>query len=189
MAYDPDGDSLSYELVAPLGQDALPLLFGNYYVFPNAIGGGNFTIDPIFGTVCWNNPMMVGEFNFTILISEWRNGYKIGSVIRDIQLTISNNCNNNPPYIVPIDDTCLKAGSTLNINIQGTDQDSDLISLTTAGLSFNLTNSPSTFSSVATSGIANGILQWNTNCSHIQQSSYPILVELEDNGISSSIGL
>jgi gliding motility-associated-like protein len=183
MGYDPDGDSLSYELVAPLGQDALPLLLGSYYVFPDAIGGGNFTIDPVFGTVCWNNPMMVGEFNFTILISEWRNGYKIGSVVRDIQLTISNNCSNNPPDIAPIDDTCIKAGSTLNINIQGLDQDLDFISLTTAGLSFNLANSASTFSSVATNGIANGILQWNTNCSHIQQSSYPILIELEDNGI------
>ena len=182
MAYDPDGDSLSYELVAPLGQDALPLLFGNYYVFPDVIGGGNLTIDPVFGTVCWNNPMMVGEFNFTILISEWRNSYKIGSVIRDVQLTIKNNCTNNPPDIIPIGDTCVKAGSTLNINIQGTDQDSDFITLITAGLPFNLNNSPSTFSSVATNGIANGILQWNTNCSHIQQSSYPILVELEDNG-------
>ena len=183
MSYDPDGDSLSYELVVPLGQDALPLLLGSYYVFPDAIGGGNFTIDPVFGTVCWNNPLMVGEFNFTILISEWRNGYKIGSVIRDIQLTISNNCNNNPPDIVPIDDTCVKAGSTININIQGTDQDLDFITLITAGLSFNLNNSPSIFSSVATNGVANGIYQWNTNCSHIQQSSYPVLIELEDNGI------
>ena len=183
MSYDPDGDSLSYELVVPLGQDALPLLLGSYYVFPDAIGGGNFTIDPVFGTVCWNNPLMVGEFNFTILISEWRNGYKIGSVIRDIQLTISNNCSNNPPDIVPIDDTCVKAGSTININIQGTDQDSDFITLITAGLSFNLNNSPSIFSSVATNGVANGIYQWNTNCSHIQQSSYPVLIELEDNGI------
>ena len=182
MSYDPDGDSLSYELVVPLGEDALPLLLGNYYVFPDAIGGGNLTIDPVFGTVCWNNPMMVGEFNFTIKISEWRNGYKISSVIRDVQLTIKNNCSNNPPNIVPINDTCIKAGSTLNINIQGTDQDSDFITLITAGLSFNLTNSPSTFSSVATNGIANGILQWNTTCSHIQQSSYPILIELEDNG-------
>ena len=66
MAYDPDGDSLSYELAAPLGQDALPLLFGNYYVFPDVIGGGNLTIDPSFGTVCWNNPMMVGELILAI---------------------------------------------------------------------------------------------------------------------------
>ena len=39
MAYDPDGDSLSYELVPPLGAGANPLLISSYYVFPNVIGG------------------------------------------------------------------------------------------------------------------------------------------------------
>ena len=46
--------------------------------------------------------MVVGEFNFTIKISEWRNGYLVGSVLRDIQLTIKNNCSNNPPNITSI---------------------------------------------------------------------------------------
>ena len=182
MGYDPDGDSLSYELVIPLGTDALPLILGNFYVFPDAVGGGNLSIDPISGTVCWNNPMIVGEYNFTIKISEWRNGYLIGSVLRDVQLTIKNNCNNNPPYINPIADTCIRAGSTLNVNVQGTDQDFDFITLMVSGLPFNLNNSQAVFSSVATSGIANGIFQWSTTCNHIQQSSYPILIELEDNG-------
>ena len=126
--------------------------------------------------------MIVGEYNFTIKISEWRNGYLIGSVLRDVQLTIKNNCNNNPPYIMPISDTCIKAGSTLNVNIQGTDQDFDFITLMVSGLPFNLNSSQAVFSSVATSGIANGIFQWSTTCNHIQQSSYPILIELEDNG-------
>ena len=79
------------------------------------------------------------------------------SVLRDVQLTIKNNCNNNPPYITPISDTCIKAGSTLNVNIQGTDQDFDFITLTVSGLPFNLNSSQAVFSSVATSGIANGI--------------------------------
>ena len=182
MGYDPDGDSLSYELVIPLGTGALPLILGNFYVFPDAVGGGNLNIDPINGTVCWNNPMLVGEYNFTIKISEWRNGYLIGSVLRDVQLTIKNNCNNNPPYISPIPDTCIKAGTTLNVNVQGTDQDYDFITLIVSGLPFNLNNSPAVFSSVATNGISNGIFQWSTTCNHIQQSSYPILIELEDNG-------
>ena len=110
MSYDPDGDSLSYELVIPLGSGGVPLILGNFYVFPDAIGGGNLTIDPVYGTICWNNPMVVGEFNFTIKISEWRNGYLVGSVLRDVQLTIKNNCTNNPPDISPINDTCIEAG-------------------------------------------------------------------------------
>ena len=31
-------------------------------------------------------------------------------------------------------------------------------------------------------GITNGVFQWSTTCEHIQNSSYPILIELEDNG-------
>ena len=182
MSYDPDGDSLSYELVIPLGSGGVPLILGNFYVFPDAIGGGNLTIDPVYGTICWNNPMVVGEFNFTIKISEWRNGYLVGSVLRDVQLTIKNNCTNNPPDIVPINDTCVEAGNTINVTIQGTDQDLDFITLMLSGLPLNLNSSPATFSSVATSGIANGIFQWSTTCNHIQNSSYPILIELEDNG-------
>ena len=181
MAYDPDGDSLSYELVVPLGAGALPLMFGQY-IYPDVVGGGNFSIDPVFGTVCWKNPTLVGEFNFTIKISEWRKGYRIGSVLRDIQLTIRNNCNNNPPNIIPIIDICVEAGSSINLNVKGTDQDFDFISLEESGLPFNLTNSPAVFNSVDNNGLTNGIFQWNTNCSHVQKSSYPILLEVKDNG-------
>ena len=181
MAYDPDGDSLSYELVVPLGAGALPLMFGQY-IYPDVVGGGNFSIDPVFGTVCWKNPTLVGEFNFTIKISEWRKGYRIGSVLRDIQLTIRSNCNNNPPNIIPIQDICLEAGSSINLNVKGTDQDFDFISLEESGLPFNLTNSPAVFNSVDNNGLTNGIFQWNTNCSHVQKSSYPILIEVKDNG-------
>ena len=33
MGYDPDGDSLSYELVIPLGSGALPLIFKEIFMF------------------------------------------------------------------------------------------------------------------------------------------------------------
>ena len=182
MAFDLDGDSLSYELVPPLGAGANPLNISNYYVYPDIIGGGNFSIDPVFGTVCWNNPMQQGEYNFTIKISEWRNGYPVGTVIRDVQLTVQNNCPNNPPIINPIPDTCVQAGNTLNFNIQGTDPDFDFISLTISGLPLNLNNSPANFSSVSSSGVANGIFQWQTSCNHIKTAPYQLMVELEDNG-------
>ena len=43
--------------------------------------------------------MLQGEFNFTIKIVEWRNGSIVGSVIRDLQLTVENNCPNDPPIV------------------------------------------------------------------------------------------
>ena len=121
LAYDLDDDSLSYELVAPLGVFAVSLSMPAIYVFPNNIGGGGFSIDPVFGTVTWNNPMIQGEFNYAIKISEWRNGNFVGSVIRDVQVTVQGNCNNDPPEISPLPDTCIVAGENLSINVVGTD--------------------------------------------------------------------
>ncbi len=182
MAYDPDGDSLSFDLVPPLGIGANPLIMPNYYVYPDIVGGGNISIDPIYGTVCWDNPSQGGEFNFTIKISEWRNGFLVGSVIRDVQLTIQTSCLNDPPEIDPIPDTCIKSGEELIVYVQGTDQNQDVIDLSMSGLPFNLNNNPANFSSVPSTGISNGIFQWQTTCNQIQQSAYQMIVELEDNG-------
>ena len=182
MAYDPDGDSLSYQLVPPLGLGANSLVVPNYYVFPEAIGGGNFSIDPVFGTICWDNPMQQGEYNFTIKVSEWRNTFLVGSVLRDVQLTIQNNCQNDPPQINPIPDQCAIAGDTISFQVQGSDQNQDVIELLISGLPLNLSNSPANFSSVSSPGITNGIFQWKTTCDHISKSSYSMMVELEDNG-------
>ena len=71
MGYDPDGDSLSYSLVNPLGQGAMPLS-NTVYTIPNLTpqnAGSSFGIDPISGTVSWTNPQMQGEYNFTIKIN------------------------------------------------------------------------------------------------------------------------
>lgn len=182
LAYDLDDDSLSYELVAPLGLDAVPLVIPSIYMFPDDVGGGNMTIDPVTGTVCWNNPMMQGEFNFTIKINEWRNGVSIGYVIRDVQLTVQANCLNDPPEILPIQDTCIVAGETISFNIEGSDVNFDNLDMVASGLSFNVASSPSTFNAVTNPGIANGVFQWQTNCSHIKAGEYLVLIGLTDDG-------
>ena len=58
MGYDPDGDSLSYELVSPLGQGAIPLA-NTVYTIPNltpqnsssAFGIDNIFLEPYFGII------------------------------------------------------------------------------------------------------------------------------------------
>ena len=182
LAYDIDDDSLSYELVAPLGVQAVPLSIPAIYMFPDDIGGGNMTIDPIYGTVCWNNPMVQGEFNFTIKVSEWRNGNLVGSVIRDIQLTVQSNCLNDPPEIDPIPDTCIVAGATLNLNITGLDVNNDDLEMVASGLPLSVNSSPAQFSYVTNLGGVNGTFLWQTNCSHIKAGVYSVMIALTDDG-------
>ena len=99
-----------------------------------------------------------------------------------MQLTIQNNCQNDPPEIEPIADTCVIAGDEIRIDILGSDQNQDFLELFVSGLPLNLENDSANFSQLSFPGIVNGIFQWETNCFHISNSSYSMVAELEDNG-------
>ena len=183
QAVDPDGDSLSYELIAPLGAGAQELPMPTVYVFPNQVntGGGNISIDPATGTFCWDSPHMVGEFNFTMKITEWRNGFRVGYVIRDIQLTIQSNCNNNAPVIDPINDICVIAGDPIQFDVNASDVNTgDIINLTASSQAFSA-NNPASFS-VSGNNPTTGTFLWNTDCSNIKNGSYQVLFSAQDNG-------
>ena len=183
QAVDIDGDSLSYELVPPLGQNAQPLPIPTVYVYPNEVGsgGGTININQATGTVCWDSPHMIGEFNFAIKITEWRNGFEVGYVIRDIQLTVQSNCNNTPPIIDPLNDICVIAGDNISFNVNAQDQDlGDVLSLTASGQAFTIPNGASF--NVAGNNPVSGVFSWNTNCSNIKAGTYPILFSVQDNG-------
>lgn len=120
VAIDPDGDILRYSLVPCMGAGGVPLPSwmspADYTLDPNDI----FTIDPITGTITWQTPLEAGEYNVAIKVDEYRNGYHMGSVIRDMQITVKN-CFNVPPTIMPIEDKCVVANGSLSFNVTATD--------------------------------------------------------------------
>jgi gliding motility-associated-like protein len=181
QAVDPDGDSLSYELVAPLGSGGAPLSIPLVYDFPHVVGGGTATLDQSSGTYCWDSPGMIGEFNFTIKITEWRNGYKVGHVLRDVQLTVQGNCTNTPPTVTAPDEICVTAGDNINFNVNASDPDGDAIELVATGLPFSVGNS-ATFPPVAGNTNVAGTFNWNTDCSNIKPGVYQVLFAVSDNG-------
>ena len=126
-AYDPDGDSLSYRLIPckGTGGEEIP-----GYTFPQY--STLFDIDPVTGLLQWENPLMQGEYNVAILIEEWRQGVKIGSVIRDMQILV-NACDNHLPQISAVTDTCVLAGTSLQLMISASDPDGDQVTLEASG--------------------------------------------------------
>jgi gliding motility-associated-like protein len=182
QAVDPDGDSLSYELVAPLGANANPLSIPVVYNFPHLVGGGTASIDQVTGTFCWTNPTMIGEFNFAIKITEWRNGIKVGTVTRDIQLTVQGSCSNFAPVITAPNQFCVTAGDNVSFPVSVSDADGHVINLVATGQPLNEASSPATFPSVSGAGNVTGIFNWNTNCTHIQPGVYNVLFAATDNG-------
>ncbi len=178
-ASDPDGDSLSYSLTSCLGDDAIPLSPGQYFIPPNV------SIDPVYGDLIWNVPTQLGEFNFAILITEWRkdaNGVykKVGTTLRDLQVTV-NGCNNNPPSITPINDTCVVAGTNLNFTVTANDVDGDLITLTATGMPFTITPAATFPGTVNAAPIASSPFSWTPNCSQVKNTPYLITIKAKDN--------
>lgn len=83
-AFDPDGDSLSFELVAPLGSECSSIMG---YAFPT--GAVLAWLDPASGVFHWNHPPAPGHWSLCIRGTEWRNGQLIGQVTRDMVLCIA----------------------------------------------------------------------------------------------------
>lgn len=180
-AHDVDGDSLSYELVPCKGDECDPI---GGYTYPNQ-HGGVLTLDQITGTLCWDSPQIQGEYNIAFKIHEWRrlpagNIVEVGWVIRDMQITVRGDCNNQPPVITDIADTCVVAGTILNFTFNATDADGDDITITEYGEPFTVSSSPATFSQSPSSSNVTGSFSWLTNCNHVSNYSYPVYFIAED---------
>lgn len=187
-AHDVDGDSLSFELISCKGDQCDPI---GGYQFPNAFGG-SLILDPVTGTLCWDSPQLQGEYNIAFKIHEWRrmpNGsvVEMGWVIRDMQITVRADCNNDPPVIADIQDTCVIAGTNLNFTFQINDQNGDDITVTEYGQPFSFSSSPAIFSQSPSSSNVTGSFSWSTNCSHISNFAYPVYFIAEDDASPVSL--
>lgn len=187
-AYDPDGDSLSYELVTCKGEDPLNSQIGVTipgFSFPDAGSGGTFDINAVNGTLTWCVPQANGEYNAAFLIKEWRKfdgDYKlVGYVMRDMQIIVAP-CNNLPPIIKTITDTCVVAGSLVTKTITATDGNStDVITLTASGGPFASTTPIATFASAPGTGTVTGLFSWLTSCGQVRKAPYQVTIKAIDN--------
>lgn len=181
-AYDPDGDSLDFQLINPRQDQthSVPV-----YSTPGAycVGQGfatnTITIDRYNGQITWAVPCRVGYYNIAILVTEFRNGVKIGTLVRDMQIFVDNRPN-NPPQISGVRDTCIRAGDRLTLNVTARDPDAgQTVTLTAAGGAFEVSN-PATFTT-APGNPTSGTFNWNTNCENIRKQFYLVVFKAEDN--------
>ena len=94
-AYDPDGDSLAFELIVPLQDSGVNV---PNYVFPQQLEPGvdnQMTLDPVSGDLVWMVPKINGEYNIAFRVKEYRAGVLISSFIRDMQILVLV-CENSP---------------------------------------------------------------------------------------------
>lgn len=174
-AYDADGDSLSYSLVECAGEDGEPI---PTYSLPPATS--SIGIDEITGDFIWNTPPNIGKYNVAIKVDEWRDGLKIGSVTRDMQIDVYET-ENNPPVTDTIEDICVLAGDTVSVIIRTTDADLNDLHVTLTGGPFQFEDSSASYQEISNVPGENITkFTWITNCDHIRRNPYMILVNSKD---------
>ncbi len=189
-AYDPDGDSLSYELTECRGIDPNTGQIGTPiigYIYPNQVAGsGTFSINPSNGNISWCSPVLQGEYNIAFKIYEWRNingKWKLlGYVLRDMQIVVGT-CLNNPPVFQNISDTCVVASPTLiplNKTIIAIDPDGNNMEMQATGSPFAVASPTSNFSSTPSTGTISGYFSWSIGCQHIKKDPYQVIFVATD---------
>lgn len=181
-AFDPNGDSLAFKLVSCKGAGGLDILG---YKLPSEVdteNPGTFTINELTGDIVWDKPTIQGEYNFAFIIEEYRAGVRIGYVTRDMQVNIIA-CDNTPPQINVVLDTCVIAGDTLNLFVEASDSNNDRITLTADGGPLLLAVSPAIYEQPDDSvGHVSQTLVWPTVCAHVRKPAYQIFFKAIDDG-------
>jgi gliding motility-associated-like protein len=168
-AVDADGDSLYYTLQQSLKEGGQPIINYQYPLASNFI-----TIDNFTGDLIWDSPVIAGEYNVAILIEEYRNGFKIGSILRDMQITVVPNCD-PPPNITGIVDTCVIAGEIIDVDYNATG--SHAVTLSATGMPFTISN-PAIFQQISSPAtITTGNFYWETQCNHVRLSPYFVSIK------------
>lgn len=181
-AWDPDGDSLSYKLAICLGDNVEPI---EGYTFPPSTNTPVY-VDEITGDLVWDSPPVVGKYNVAMAIEEWRNGVKIGEIIRDMQIDVEDT-DNNPPIIFPVDDICVEAGEEVEFEIKAYDPDGDPLTLTATGGPFQVEENPAVFAVSHGNDTVTSTFRWETNCTHVRQQPYTVIFKARDDNPELSL--
>lgn len=187
-AYDPDGDSIAYELTIPM---MAPGTIVPNYSLPNQIrpGADNvISFNEITGEFIWDSPQVAGEYNIAFYIKEYRDGKLITKTMRDMQILVEK-CDNRPPEFQLPEEICVFAGEVIEIPITVTDPDipNQLVKLMASGGPMERGATLDVDDQYHSQPL-HATFRWATSCNDISRQYYSLVVKAEDNGIYSGAG-
>ena len=178
-AFDADGDSLYYTLLAPATGPNNTVTYNPGYSANQPLQSNPATtFNPNNGDICMT-PSLQEVTVLAVRVDEFRDGNFIGSVVRDIQLRTVV-CNNNLPYLAGINgigiyNTTVCAGNTLNFNIPSYDIDANQ----TITLNWNNAIPNATFTTNAAQ-LPTGVFTWTPTANDISPNPYCFTVTVSD---------
>ncbi len=213
-AFDADGDSLAFRLSIPKRGEPATCFSQNVAYSDPALGvdataknelknaPATLTINARTGDLCWDAPAVQGQYNIAFIIEEWRDGVKIGEIVRDMQIIVVDGLNKRP-IIDPIADICIEAGQAITQVAKASDPDNNKVVISFYGGIFNIDNDGSVFNppiiatefatvspkNLTQSPPATAQMKWQTNCNHIRDQPYEVVVKVEDKPGSNNVEL
>ncbi len=206
-ASDADGDLLTYELTVPEQNQNLPvtgyispdaqIFYPVNYATANEDGTGppTFSINDSTGTITWDAPGAIGEYNIAFKIKEWRTDNTgelvlLSTTICDFQIVVAE-CQNLRPVLNIPNTICVEAGAILEYDITGSDPENKTVKLEAVSDIFDFTvdKFPATYTpnpSVFSPSPDTLHFYWKTDCVHAREQFYQVNFKASDKPIQGT---
>ena len=118
-AIDPDADSLSFSMVPAIDAQtgtAVPYIYPFSATAPISAVSGSFAFSSLNGQMTFT-PDIIQDALVVIKVSEYKNGFLVGSSERELTFIVHDNCDGTPPVagITALSGATLSGTSVLNI--------------------------------------------------------------------------
>lgn len=175
LPFDVDGDSIAWTLDVPVTSGGVPVAG---YSLPSSDASMPFAMDPSTGVISFL-PNALGNYEVSVKVSEFRNGFQIGEIRRDMQIIVVNSL--NVPVLVSSSSNSsspssnqfnLNPGSQFTLTVAVLDQDYQMIAMRAFGEPFQLANNRALLSTTNSPGFLTGTVQWSPDASQVRSAPY-----------------
>lgn len=211
-ATDPDGDSLSYSIAIPKGNNGGTISgYANpndpkFYVGKNynqanmdKNGTPTFSVNATTGLLTWDAPGAIGTYNIAIKLTQWKKNpadstwFTFGYVTRDMQIEILD-CDNRPPDLVSVEEICVLAGDLVSLDVRGKDQDLDKVTMEVFSDITTFTESPAVIKYAGelqstSPDTAHINITWRPDCIRVREQPYQVVVKITDSPANGGVKL
>ena len=190
LPFDPDGDSLHWSLGVP--HESNGTAFGSPitgYTDPPSDPSNVFSINPVTGTISWTATTL-GNWVYTVVCEEYRNGIKIGEIRRDMQFIVLSSGGlpkftnlGTIPLVNGYPQWTINAGQNFELRLLANDPDpNDSVFFEAYGEPFLLANPPLFFQeSTPNVNEIEAVLTWEPTSSEVRSDPYLVVLRLLDN--------
>ena len=183
LPYDADGDSIAWSLDIPLDCSNVP---STNYTLPPSDTLLPFSLNNITGEVSFL-PKLIGNFQVSVRVHEYRNGVEIGTISRDMQIIVVPSINSPAAAILntnipsggnKIYNLSPGANATMTVNVY--DPDLQAITITAAGEPFGLAVNPAQYTINNGTSSASFSFNWTPLPSQARQAPYLVSFRTEE---------